>query len=281
MLGHVRSLFGCWALVAILMIAFGAPAGAYTVTLLPNHAGGNPGDLCDTYGGNTCIDVLEFGEVKAGDVLELTWDYDGSQGPIGPDLVPDFPTISSTGSVSVASITASTVLLDITLTNTTTALPIPNPGNMPAGFTASIVTIGAEVDGFISGVLSTAGSFLDTYDTNNIAGGPGLTLDFCASTDASCNSGSAMAGVAIGGSDTVQFTLTGAFDPIAGLTMRNISTKWQTNYDDLVTPDDPDVTSGNSSFEQPGLPPGWVPEPASGLLMGIGLVGLGLLGRKY
>ncbi len=46
-----------------------------------------------------------------------------------------------------------------------------------------------------------------------------------------------------------------------------------------MLPDDPDVVSGNSSFEQPGLP-GGVPEPGTSLMMVMGLVGLAWVGRR-
>jgi hypothetical protein len=267
------SLRGVLGALAVTVLLVGAPAGAFTVTQIGPAAGGNPGDLCPTEGGETCIPVLEFGGVLEGDTLDLTWDFDGG-GILGPDLIPDFPTISSTGSLTFSSITTTTVVIDIIIDNTT------NPLDNIAGFTASIISMGLELDGFSSGVLSIAGSSLDTYDTNNIAGGPGLEVDFCASTDASCNSGAEVDGIAIGGSDTIQFTLTGVFDPILGLTLRNVATKWQTNYDTLVTPDDPDVTAGNSSFEQPGIPAGYIPEPSTALLLAFGLMGLGVRSRR-
>ena len=104
-------------------------------------------------------------------------------------------------------------------------------------------------------------------------------MDFCASTDAACNSGVSADGVQVGASDTLQFTLSGAFD-VGGITLSNFATKWQTNYDDLNTPDDPDVVDGNSSFEQPGLPGGIVPEPNTEALMVIGLAGLAWKARR-
>jgi hypothetical protein len=258
------STFARFACSTIGLLLFAGYANAYTVTQLSEFAGGNPGDLCDTVGGETCIPVLEFGGVLQGNSIDLTWDFDGS-GILGTDLVPDFPTISSTGNLTFTSITTTSMTLDITLNNTT------NPLLNPAGFTASIISMGIELDGFASGVLSLAGSFLDTYDEDNIAGGPGLNTDFCASTNAACNSGAEADGIVIGDSDTIQFVLTGTFDPTLGITFRNAATKWQSNYDELV---DEEVAGGNSSFEQPGLPAGYVPEPSTGLLVALGLTGL-------
>jgi len=264
--------------VATLVAAFAAAvvassASAFTITQLGSEAGGNPGDLCPIEGGTTCQPYFEVSGLVAGDSFVMSWYLNGNQ-ILGPDGIPDFPSLLANANLSVASITTTTVVLDITLDNITDQA-IGSPGN-PVGFEASIVSFGMELDGFVSGVLSTMGSFLDTYDTNNIAGGPGLTVDFCASTDSSCNSGSVVDGIAIGASDTLQFTLSGTFDAgPGGITLAHFATKWQTNYDDFVTPDDPDVVAGNSSFEQPSLPGTVVPEPKTALLLIAGLVGLG------
>jgi hypothetical protein len=260
-------------LLTIWWIVFlASPASAYTIALLGTEAGGNPGDLCPIEGGTTCQPYYEVSGLLAGDSFDMAWELDGQQ-ILGPDGIPDFPSIDGNANLTVTSISATTVLLDIVLNN------ITNPLHNVDGFTGSIVSLGMHLDGFASGVLSTAGSFLDTFDTGNIAGGPGLTSDFCASTDSACNAGSEAAGIAIGGSDSLQFTLTGIFNTGTGITLSNFATKWQTNYDDLVTPDDPDVVSGNSSFEQPALP-GVVPEPSTALLVAFGMVGLGLRGRR-
>ena len=278
MLLAVRSLLGSCCVALLLTLA--SPASAFIVTSV-GVAGGNPGDLCAIEGGTTCQPYFEVSGLLAGDSFDMVWDLDGSQ-ILGPDGVPDFPTISATGTLSVASITTTTVVLDITLQNTTN--PADNTGcsvgTLCPTFEAGIIAFGMLMDGYTSGALSTAGTSLDTYDTNNIAGGPGLHVDFCASTDASCNTGVTADGIQIGGSDALQFTLTGTFDPVGGITLANFATKWQTNYDELVVPDDPDVVAGNSSFEQPGLPAGVVPEPSTGLLMGFGLLGFGWLRRR-
>jgi hypothetical protein len=248
-------------------------AAAFTVTQLGSEAGGNPGDLCSIEGGTTCQPYFEVSGLVSGDSFDLSWALDGSQ-ILGPDLVADFPTLAASATLTVSSITASAVTLDITLDNDTD--PLANV----AGFTGSIVAFGMELDGFASGALSTAGSFLDGYATNNIAGGPGLTVDFCAATDSSCNAGTEADGIVIGGSDAMQFTLNGTFDPIGGITLSNFAVKWQTNYDTLVIPDDPDVVAGNSSFEQPGLPGVPIPEPSTAALLGLGLLGLAAGGRR-
>jgi hypothetical protein len=259
---------------ALALLLFSGQASAYTITNLGN-AGGNPGDLCGIVGdATTCQPYFEVSGVVAGDHLDLTWDLDGSV-VLGPDLIADFPTLAATASLDVASITATTVVIDITLDNTT------NPASNLVGLIAGIVSFGLELEGFTSGILSTAGISLDTYDTNNIAGGPGLTVDFCASTDASCNAGNSGDGIQIGASDILQFTLSGAFD-VGGITLSNFATKWQTNRDELFPlPDDPDVLlAGNSSFEQPGLPGGIIPEPNTAALMVIGLAGLAWKSRR-
>lgn len=258
------------ALAFLLLPAL--PATAFTVTQLGAAAGGNPGDLCGVLGGTTCQPFFEVSGLVAGDSFDMSWSLDGSQ-ILGPDLIPDFPTLAASATLTIASITAMSVVLDITISNDVNVLL------NPVGFSASLVSFGMLLDGFASGSLTTAGGFLDTYDTNNIAGGPGLTVDFCASTDMACNSGNEMAGIVIGSSDSFQFTLAGAFDPL-GITLANFATKWQTNYDTLVTPDDPDVLAGNSSFEQPGLPATIIPEPGTAVLMGMGLVALAASRRR-
>ncbi len=223
--------------------------------------------------GPPCQPYFEVSGLVAGDVFETNWTLDGSE-ILGPDGIPDFPTLSAEASLTVTSISATQVVLDITLENHT------NPLQNVAGLVAPIISFGMELDGFGSGLLSGAGSSLDRYATNNIAGGPGLRVDFCASTDPSCNSGSQADGIGIGGSDSFQFTLSGSFDPVGGIALGHFATKWQTNYDTLVTPDDPAVTSGNSSFEQPGLPGTPTPEPGTALLLGAGLIGLAAHDRR-
>jgi hypothetical protein len=267
----MRSLSRLFFAAFVALLLTSTPAAAFTVSLVGAPAGGNPGDLCGELGGTTCRPYYEVSGLNAGDSFDMAWDLDGTE-ILGPDLVPDFPTISATGTLSVTSITATTVLLDITLNNTT------NPADNTAcsseiepcpEFMGGIVAFGMLMEDFVSGVLSTPGTSLDTYGTNNIAGGPGLEVDFCASTDGTCNAGSANDSILTGESDSFQFTLTGVFDLEEGITLANFATKWQTNYDDMVVPDDPAVLDGNSSFEQPGLP-GEVPEPSTGLLIAIG-----------
>jgi hypothetical protein len=259
--------------VAVVMLAPVAPVAAFTMTQIGSAAGGNPGDLCEALGGTTCQPYFEVSGLVAGDAFELGWTLDGSE-ILGPDGIPDFPTLRAEASLTVTSITSTQVVLDIILDNQT------DPLQNVAGLVAPIVSFGMELDGFGSGLLSGAGTSLDTYATNNIAGGPGLTVDFCASTDPACNSGSQADAIGIGGTDSFQFTLSGSFDPGRGITLSNFATKWQTNYDALVTPDDPAVTSGNSSLEQPGLPGNPTPEPGTALLLGAGLIGLAANNRR-
>jgi hypothetical protein len=230
-----------------------APAGAWALTKTPiGTSGGNPG-------GQT---VWEVSGARQGDSFDLTWVLDGSGSPWFGDL----PDLSATGTLTIASLTATQAILNVTLVNTTA----------PAGsLDAPITVFGLEVDGFSSGSLSQEGTHLDTFDTGNISGG--LTADFCASTKAACNSGQPRQGIPILGSDSFSFSLTGTFDTVGGLTLRNFGTKWQTNYDSIV-PNPTSVPVGdNSSFEMPGQA---IPEPSSGILLGLGLAGLALVRQR-
>lgn len=265
----------CAALaMAALMLLLSSSAGAYVITQIGYPAGGNLGDACADSGeggtatGTACNPYFEVSELVQGDSFKTSWFLDGQDFNAGPDGVKDVPTIAANATITVTAITTTSVLIDVTINNTT-----QDYWNI-AGFEGGIVSFGMQAVGFASGSLSTAGTSLDMYALGDIAGGMGLAADFCAATDSACNSGTAADAIGNNSSDSFQFTLAGTFDDGAGgITLSNFATKWQTNYDTLVIPDDPNVVDGNSSFEQPGLP-GQVPEPSTAMLM---LLGTGMV----
>jgi hypothetical protein len=259
--------------MAALMVLMSSAAGAFDTTQIGYPAGGNPGDACVDAGeggtatGTACQPYYEVSGLVAGDSFQMSWFIEGDEF-LGPDLIPDLPTIAAHATITVNAITTTSVLIGVTIYNTT-----QDYWN-PVGFEGGVVSFGMELVGFASGLLSATGASLDTYALGNIAGGAGLSSDFCASTDPACNSGNPMDAIGNNESDSFQFTLAGAFDDgPGGITLSNFATKWQTNYDTLVIPDDPNIIAGNSSFEQPGHP-GQVPEPSTAMLMlfGVGMV---------
>lgn len=249
--GSSRARSWLFAGLGLAMLLAAPDVGALTKTPI-GTSGGNPG-------GQT---LWEVGGALEGDSFELFWVLDGSGAPFFGDL----PDLSAAGTVTVARLSATQAILDITLANTTAPAP---------SLDAPITVFGLEVDGFMSGELSQPGTHLDRYDTGDLAGE--LTAEFCASTNSACNWGQPMQGIPILGSDSFSFTLMGNFDTANGLTLRNFGTKWQTNYDDIV-PNPRNVPKGdNSSFELPGQA---VPEPSSVILLGFGLAGIVLVRHR-
>jgi hypothetical protein len=253
---HSRSISTARAtlLAAAFLLLSAGTSQAYTITQI-GTTGGNPGGL----------PLYEVSGLVEGDIFVLDWTLDGS-------LYGDaYPTLSAIGSVTVTSLTATTVVLDITLENTTPPL-LGDPD-----LTAAITVFGLGVLGIDLGnpgnMLSSAGSFFDTYGEGNIGGG--LTIDVCASTNALCTTGQPFNGINIGESDSFQFTLQGTFD-VNNLTLDSFGTKWQTNYSEIM----PEFEGNNRSFELPGTPSNPIPEPSTASLVGLGLVGLGVLRRR-
>lgn len=256
-------------LTALFVAVLATPADAFTISFI-DFAGANPGDLCAIEGGTTCQPRYKVSELEEGDSFDVTWFLDGSQ-ILGPDLIEDYPTLSAEATVTLTSVSTTELVIDITLSNTTDPLAIGGED-----FEAAITVFGLSVVGFTSGSLTTSGSSLDTYTAGFIAGG--LPADFCASTNTGCTNGQPGQGIQIGDSDSFQFTITGNFEE-DNVMLADFGTKWQTNFDDLVIPDDLDVLiSGNSSFELPGTP--MVPEPSTASLLALGLAGLTVAGRR-
>jgi len=238
-------------LAALLLVAPVSPAGAFTITPT-GLSGGNPG-------GQT---LYEVSGLVQGDSFDVIWSLDGSGSP----YLGAFPNLDATATLMIDLLDGDTLILSVSLANDTA--PLPGAPDLDAvitvfGFEAAGVALGDAGNDLLS-----PGAMLNFYDEGQISGG--LSVDVCASTNAKCNTGNPHDGMAIGESDFFTFTLQGDFDSDDGLVLRNFGTKWQTNYDDIVT----DVDD-NSSFQLPGTPVS-VPEPATALLVGFSLVGLGL-----
>lgn len=229
--------------VTLAFLAAASSAAAYTITPV-GTSNGIPG-------GQT---LYEVSGLIAGDFFELAWTLDGSGLHAGA-----YPDLDGSALVTITSLTATTVVIDITLSNDTA----PQVFNSLA-LQAVITVFGFEIDGVDLGNpangLSSPGSRFDTYGEGNL---PGFATDVCASTNSLCTRGSPQDGIGIGDSDSFQFTLQGTFDT-SNLTLRNFGTKWQTNA---------------GSFELSGEIP-VIPEPSTALLMGLGLAGIGTLGRR-
>jgi hypothetical protein len=236
-----RGTIGWFAL--LMFLATAAPAAAYTITPV-GTSGGIPG-------GQT---LYEVSDLIQGDMFELVWTLDGSGLYAGA-----YPDLDGSAVVTITSLTATTVVIDITLSNDTA----PQIFNSLA-LQAVMTVFGMVVDGVDLGNagngLSSPGASFDTYDEGNL---PGIASNVCASTNSLCTRGSPQDGIKIGESDAFQFTLQGTFDT-SNLTLRNFGTKWQTNA---------------GSFELPGGIP-MIPEPSTALLMGLGLAGIATVGRR-
>jgi len=239
--------------LAMVFVFGGAAAQAYTITQI-DTSGGSPGGL----------PIDEVSELVEGDFFEVTWTLDGSgtYGGIYPDL-------DATAIITVTSLSATQVVLDITLSNDTA--PLLGDPDLEAVITVFGLSVGGVDLGNAGNGLSSTGSNFDTYDEGNIGGG--LTIDVCASTDAKCNKGDPTDGIAIGESDSFQFTLMGDFDT-DNLVLGVFGTKWQTNYGDI----NPEA-GAEDSFELPGVPTPPIPEPSTAVLLGLGLLGLSFAGR--
>ena len=89
---------------------------------------------------------------------------------------------------------------------------------------------------------------------------PGYTVDACATSGSNCGGGGS-GGIPAGGNDAVTLDLDGTYS--GTLTLANFALKIQGG-------------PGNNSFELAGVPSSNVPEPASVVLLAVGLAMLGV-----
>jgi hypothetical protein len=152
--------------------------------------------------------------------------------------------LNVTGMVIIDSLTATDADIRVMLDNNST----PISGNDPR-----VTSVGVLVGSYGSlGSTSTGGTFLDDADASNF---PGFTISVCGTSGNNC-AGGGNGGVPAGGSDDFTLQVNGAFANV--LKLSNFGLKIQGG------------PNGNS-FELAGVPTPKVPEPASGLLLAVGL----------
>ena len=185
---------------------------------------------------------------SAGDTFNVDWFVDLDNATTTSDL-------TATSTWTVSSYTSSTIVLDITIANTT----ILQTGILDE---AAIVSFGFGIDPNATAALSIAGTTFDMVaePTNQIFPGGFKSIDICLFADG-CSGGPVTNGLQAGTSDSLQVTLTAltAFGPSTDLLF--FPAKFQTTL---------------GSFE----PGGTVPEPSMVGLLAIGLLGVVFTRRR-
>jgi hypothetical protein len=178
-----------------------------------------------------------------GDVFSIGWSVDLSGVPTN--------NLTATSTWTVSSYTMDSIVLDISISNTT----ILDPGTLD---NAAITSFGFGVMPNVTATLSSAGSVFDSVGSGsgpqqNFPGGFG-GIDVCLFADG-CSGGSVNNGLQAGASDSLQVTLSGRFSERTDLLFFPV--KFQTSV---------------GSFE-PGGSMVSVPEPGT-----LGLLCAGILG---